>query len=91
MQRNDGGDRSRDRGRKEKGDGYADTPFIVIGSMRLYSSARRAKVAKREYDMSIAPIDIACSCFPYDDYANDRQGSTPRGYDISSFCEKLGK
>lgn len=74
MQRNDDGEAARwDRGRKEKGD--ADTPFIVIGSVCLYSSARRAKVAKREYDISIAPIGIARSCFPCDDYANNKQDS----------------
>lgn len=57
--------RSRDQGRREHGDGIADTPFIVIGSERLYFPARRVARSRqtRIRHKHIAPIAL-CSCFP---------------------------
>lgn len=81
--------RSRDPGTKGKRERIADTPFIAIGSERLFPppTPPPCKVVKREYDISIGALIGARPCFPYDDYAYDQQDSTllSRGYDTYFF------
>lgn len=90
MQRNDDGGAACETGDvRKKGTESPIRRLSLSGACVFTPPPASAKAAKREYDISIAaPIGTARSCFPCDDYANDRQGSTSLWIRISLLSAK---